>query len=183
MTSIFHNFGHKFRIYTSPFHNFGTKKKENPFAQTVLMAGNLPLGLCKETVKESMTSGCFIYCLWPSESYHNWICHANRILTEIPWNIYDLLFLHYDIMHGYSVYGPSQWQTTLHCNVNSHWLGAHTKWSLMMWKKFMQYNLISSLLFSQISPEAYYRADSRLALSQWEMSLQATPSLIGWAQT
>ena len=29
-----------------------------------------------------------------------------------------------------SVYEPSQGQTTLHCNVVSHWLGAHTKWSL-----------------------------------------------------
>ena len=24
----------------------------------------------------------------------------------------------------------SQWETTLHCNVVSHWLGAYTKWSL-----------------------------------------------------
>ena len=24
------------------------------------------------------------------------------------------------------VYAPSQWETTLHCNVVSHWLGAHT---------------------------------------------------------
>ena len=28
------------------------------------------------------------------------------------------------------VYAPSQWETTLHCNVVSHWLGAYTKWSL-----------------------------------------------------
>ena len=28
------------------------------------------------------------------------------------------------------VYVPSQWKTTLHCNVVSHWLGAYTKWSL-----------------------------------------------------
>ena len=26
---------------------------------------------------------------------------------------------------------PSQWETTLHCNVVSHWLGAYTKWSLI----------------------------------------------------
>ena len=26
---------------------------------------------------------------------------------------------------------PSQWETTLHCNVVSHWLGAYTKWSLL----------------------------------------------------
>ena len=28
------------------------------------------------------------------------------------------------------VYAPSQWETTLQCNVASHWLDAHTKWSL-----------------------------------------------------
>ena len=29
------------------------------------------------------------------------------------------------------VYAPSQWQTTLHCNVVCHWLGGYTKRSLM----------------------------------------------------
>ena len=29
------------------------------------------------------------------------------------------------------VYVPSQWETTLHCNVVSHWLGAYTKWFLL----------------------------------------------------
>ena len=27
---------------------------------------------------------------------------------------------------------PSQWEKTLHCNVISHWLGAYTKWSLIL---------------------------------------------------
>ena len=27
------------------------------------------------------------------------------------------------------VYGPSQWETTLHCNVVSHWVGPKTKWN------------------------------------------------------
>ena len=27
----------------------------------------------------------------------------------------------------------SQWETTLHCNVVSHWLGAYTKWSLILY--------------------------------------------------
>ena len=30
----------------------------------------------------------------------------------------------------HSVYAPSQWETTLHCNVVSYWLGTYTKWSL-----------------------------------------------------
>ena len=30
------------------------------------------------------------------------------------------------------LHAPRQWQTALHCNVVSHWLGAYTKWSLHM---------------------------------------------------
>ena len=32
----------------------------------------------------------------------------------------------------HSVHASSQWETTLHCNVVSHWLGAYTKWSLWL---------------------------------------------------
>ena len=28
------------------------------------------------------------------------------------------------------VFAPTQWETMLHCNVVSHWLGAHVKWPL-----------------------------------------------------
>ena len=38
---------------------------------------------------------------------------------------YQLLF------RNHFVYVPSQWETTLHCNVVSHWLGAYTKWSML----------------------------------------------------
>ena len=31
------------------------------------------------------------------------------------------------------VYAPSQWETTLQCNVVSHWLGAYTKYSWRNW--------------------------------------------------
>ena len=34
------------------------------------------------------------------------------------------------VTRGHFVYVPSQWETTLHCNVVSHWLGACTKWAL-----------------------------------------------------
>ena len=33
-------------------------------------------------------------------------------------------------LQGSFVYAPIQWETTLQCNVVSHWLGAYTKWSL-----------------------------------------------------
>ena len=40
------------------------------------------------------------------------------------------------IVSGYSkvhfVYALSQWETTLRCNVVSHWLGAYTDWTLLL---------------------------------------------------
>ena len=33
-------------------------------------------------------------------------------------------------LRDHFVYAPSQWETTLQCNVVFHWLGACTKWSL-----------------------------------------------------
>ena len=44
--------------------------------------------------------------------------------------------------HGrdHFVYVPSQWETTLHCNVVSYWLGAYTKWSLS-WHPLLYHTL------------------------------------------
>ena len=41
---------------------------------------------------------------------------------------------------------PSQWETTLHCKVISHWLGASTNWSLlgMTFSKFLLLSMIDS---------------------------------------
>ena len=33
------------------------------------------------------------------------------------------------IINNQSVYAPSQWETSLHCNNVSHWLGAYLYWS------------------------------------------------------
>ena len=43
------------------------------------------------------------------------------------------------------VHAPSQWETTLQCNVVSHWLGSFTKWTLhIIWNKtiFIQENVL-----------------------------------------
>ena len=37
-----------------------------------------------------------------------------------------------DVDKDHFVYALSQWETTLQCNVASHWLGAYTKWSLLI---------------------------------------------------
>ena len=44
----------------------------------------------------------------------------------------------------YFVNVPSQWETTLQCNVVSHWLGAFTKWSLLL--QYMQSLLLKDVM-------------------------------------
>ena len=89
-------------------------------------------------------------------------------------------------LHGrdHFVYPPSQWETTLHCNVVSHWLGAYTKWSLPRWQNPTDNPYKVSLTCSGTNPgiastvHGYlcmaYSVHSRLAPSQWETSLQSS---------
>ena len=37
------------------------------------------------------------------------------------------------LFRNHFMYVPSQWETPLHCNVVSHWLGAYTLWSSQQW--------------------------------------------------
>ena len=50
---------------------------------------------------------------------------------------------------GPFVYAPSQWKTTLQCNVVSHWLDAYTKWSLevitIYYDTYLYYWVISTI--------------------------------------
>ena len=70
---------------------------------------------------------------------NHWILQALQknlyVLTRYNTNHKDVLvnqhqisFMH--ILRERFVYAPSQWETTLQCNVVSHWLGAYTEWSL-----------------------------------------------------
>ena len=52
---------------------------------------------------------------------------------------------HHFMTRDHFVNAPSQWETTLHCNVVSHWLGAFIKWSvhdIMSYKYRMSYLLL-----------------------------------------
>ena len=43
-----------------------------------------------------------------------------------------------DAIRVHFVHAPSQWETTLHCNVVSHWLGTYTEWSCAITCKMLQ---------------------------------------------
>ena len=52
---------------------------------------------------------------------------------------YEKIHVIADIIRDHFMYAPSQWVTTLYCNVVSHWQGSYTKWSL--------HNLIKVIYF------------------------------------
>ena len=49
-----------------------------------------------------------------------------------------------NVHRDHFVYAPSQWETTLHCNVVSHWLGAYTTPS--QWVTTLHCNVVSHWL-------------------------------------
>ena len=79
-----------------------------------------------------------------------WITTLNfhqNMFTEARWPCYSAIVRHFPTKFGYRwrisvvyiisifhrdnfVYAHSQWETTLQCNVVSHWLGVFTKWPL-----------------------------------------------------
>ena len=64
----------------------------------------------------------------------------------------------------YFQYAPSQSETTLHCNIISHWLGAYTKWSLGI------YMYCTEIILDMGSANERH-------------CYKVTLSLIGWAHT
>ena len=86
---------------------------------------------------------------WKSSFDHHWTVY---VLSQCYFGVYfpcsftsqeintkiTFLWVHkqfttptYTLSSIKTLYTPSQWKTTLHCNVVSHWLGAYTKWSLL----------------------------------------------------
>ena len=68
-------------------------------------------------------------------SFRLWNMHAVLLFCCVVFGVYYRLCLFVGLIHAYtyrdqSVYAPSPWKTTLHCNVVSHCLGAYTKRSL-----------------------------------------------------
>ena len=51
---------------------------------------------------------------------------------------------------GHSVHAPNQWETALHWNIASHWLGEYTKWSEEGKKSSMDNSLRNSIAYPSI---------------------------------
>ena len=74
------------------------------------------------------------------EEIYSVMYNGSRLCTVIfksttAWGVFSVLseVVLWDLhlrCRDQSMNAPSQWETTLQCNVISHWLGAYTKWSL-----------------------------------------------------
>ena len=62
---------------------------------------------------------------------HVLLSYHHTITSLYPWQC-SIYINYWCVIRGHFVYAPDQWETMLHCNVVSHWLGAYTKWSLEM---------------------------------------------------
>ena len=97
---------------------------------------------------------CRTRLLWPPS------CHTRLFggrYWSLPWEI-DAISM------DTFVYASGLWETTLHCNVVSHWLGAYTKWSLHIITKvhaaFLYTKLIIRTLHSKhIHARHYHNHD------------------------
>ena len=74
------------------------------------------------------------YCLeWQLDFVCLKFCYSEVPLYygSIQHNIvHSTILVQVEHSRNHSVYAPSQWETTLQCNVVSHWLNACTEWSL-----------------------------------------------------
>ena len=66
-------------------------------------------------------------------SHHQRKFHWHKMILWLSYlnNGIFLTLLTHHLYRDRFVYVLSQWETTLHCNIVSHWLGAYTKWSLL----------------------------------------------------
>ena len=66
------------------------------------------------------------------ESMVTAIAKGRQLLCIYQWS-YDFFALaHWFALRDHSGYGLSQWETTLHCNIVSHWLSPYPEWSLAL---------------------------------------------------
>ena len=60
----------------------------------------------------------------------SWFQVITDFIVTLHWLLKCVFVVYTWQIRDHFVHAPSQWETTLHSNVVSHWLGAYTKWSL-----------------------------------------------------
>ena len=101
---------------------------------------------------------------WLTFSYYKVGLWYTSVICQLVMVCVILKYILWPNQSVHFVYGPSQWVTTLHCNVVSHWLGAYTKWSLV---PLLKCTLIPSQC-GQFAPENESLQLSTLQAALWE---------------
>ena len=73
------------------------------------------------------------------------------------------------------VYASSQWDTTLHCNVVSHWLGAYTNWVAVI--------TVSAILVNQYIMSCRWSEDGWARLTKSCLARHSSQAHISWQLT
>ena len=83
------------------------------------------------------------------------VCTISRIVSyrglDVSFQPYFMVCACH-LCRDHFVYGPSQWETTLHNNVISHWLGTYTKWSLSVGWFVLETRWVNGMLASEFIP-------------------------------
>ena len=115
--------------------------------------------------------------IWNSEYILNWHIYASLDLVEWIGN-YDRRHFIISVFGAscwdHFLYAPSQWETTLQCNVVSHWLDSHTKWSLgrVTLSHFSNHHIYTSLVASLRHANIYFQGAKQVI---WKTKL---PSVV-----
>ena len=79
------------------------------------------------------------------------------------------------------VYAPSQWETTLHCDIVSHWLATYTKWSLLyapsQWGMTLHCNILSHWLGTYTEWSLWYQCNSNFRQILHFCTIHSWPSI------
>ena len=75
----------------------------------------------KENVFQNVVCKILVMLLW-----FQYVNDQSLGCTRVTCSLYSN-----SILRDHFVYAPSQWETTLHCNIGSYWLDAYT-WSLIL---------------------------------------------------
>ena len=99
-------------------------------------------------------------------------------LNPGAWTTWDILSLG---CRDQFVNAPSQWETTLQCNVVSYWLGAYTQWSLQLWyaialrRTHHKPEAIACLLVNTLESDDNDTASSQIDKFSWHPILRYQP--------
>ena len=145
----------KQKLVLSPSLSFNEKKEFRTEIKSDLASIFLTYILYQ--ICTSCSPNSFIFRAYQRICLHNlFLCTNNMVKQHVGKQIFSLHqhigWMTYQVYtKDHFVYAPSQWETTLQCNVVSHWLGAYTEWSLWYYLNLNPHDKIYGELSLQVN--------------------------------